>query len=233
MQMRSRWILVLGLLLGALAGCGAATVGRPPTVVVSTPAPPTPSAPAVAITTTAGTLPNAGAQVGQATAPVTMTVYTDVDCPDCVKFALDILVPLMDTAVRDGTLRMELHPVAALGQFSESAVQALVCAQDQDLMWPYYEILSGLQATKTLTDDMFYQAAAGAGLDTDTFVLCYSRGIHHNKAHDLTNAAIRRGIPEIPALVMNGTLITSSAYLEDGLPSAARLQALIDAAKEQ
>jgi protein-disulfide isomerase len=230
MQRRYRWILVTGLLLVGLSGCGAATAGPPPTIILSTPAPPTPSASA-ALTTTAGTLPNAGAHVGQTTAPVTMTVYTDVDCPDCVKFALDILVPLMDTSVRDGTLRMELHPVAALGQFSESAVQALVCAQDQDLMWPYYEILAGMQATQTLTDDMFYQAAAGTGLDTDTFVLCYSRGIHHNKAHDLTNQAMMRGIPEIPALVMNGTILTRSAYLEDGLPSAARLQALIDAAK--
>jgi protein-disulfide isomerase len=227
MLLRFRWILVLGLLLGALAGCGAATVGPPPTIIVRSPVPPTPPP------TIAGSLPNAGAQVGQATAPVTMTVYTDVDCPDCVQFALDILVPLLDTPVRDGTLRMELHPVAALGQRSESAVQALVCAQDQDRMWPYYEVLSGLQVAKTLTDDMFYQAAQGAGLDSDTFVLCYSRGVHHNKAHDLTNQAMMRGIPEIPALVMNGTIITSSAYLENGLPSVARLQALIDAAKEQ
>jgi protein-disulfide isomerase len=232
MLLRSRWILLIGLMVGALTGCGAATVGPPPTIVLRTPVPPTPSVSA-ARTTTAGTLPNVGLSVGQATAPVTMTVYTDVDCPDCVQFALDILVPLLDTSVRDGTLRMELHPVAALGQFSESAVQALVCAQDQDLMWPYYEVLSGMQASKTLTDDMFYQAAQGAGLDSDSFVLCYSRGVHHNKAHDLTNQAMMRGIPEIPALVMNGTIITSSAYLENGVPSVARLQALIDAAKEQ
>lgn len=173
-----------------------------------------------------------GLSVGLATAPVTMTVYTDVDCPDCVKFAQTILVPLLDTSVREGTLRMELHPVAALGQFSESAVQALVCAQDQDLMWPYYEVLSGLQATQALTDDTFYQAVQGAGLDMDTFVLCYSRGVHHNKAHDLTNQAMMRGIPEIPALVMNGTtILTRSAYLEQGVPAVARLQALIDAAK--
>jgi protein-disulfide isomerase len=226
-----QWILALGLLLG-LGGCGAATVGPPPTIIMSTPVPPTPSAPAATIATTSGLLPNVGLSVGLATAPVTMTVYTDVDCPDCVTFVQTILVPLLDTSVRDGTLRLELHPVAALGQFSESAVQALVCAQDQDLMWPYYEVLSGLQSTQALTDDTFYQAARGAGLDMDSFVLCYSRGVHHNKAHDLTNQAIMRGIPEIPALVMNGTtILTRSAYLEDGRPSLARLQALIDAAK--
>jgi hypothetical protein len=82
-------------------------------------------------------------------------------------------------------------------------------------------------------------ALAGCGAATEgpqptIFVLWYSRRVHHNKAHDLTNQAMMRGIPEIPALVMNGTtILTRSAYLEQGVPSLARLQALIDAAREQ
>lgn len=117
--------------------------------------------------------------VGDADAPVTLTVYEDFRCPACKMFEEDYGKSI-DELVDEGTLRVEYHPATVIDSTGEEgskvAGNAVACAQDAGGFREYHAKLFAnqpLESEDGFTVDRVLELAKGVeGLDTDEFRGC-------------------------------------------------------------
>ena len=169
-----------------------------------------------------------GSALGSASAPVTLEVWGDFQCPICARNSLDVEPSLVNSYVIPGKLRIVHHEIDILGRGDdESRVPAIgaVCANDQGLYWPYAHWVYGNQQGENqggFKRDRLVQIAAAAGLDTAKFTAC----LDSQPAADAFNATQAQGqqlgINQTPTMFLNGT-----KYV--GLKTVSDWGALIDA----
>src|SRR5689334_11286577 len=111
--------------------------------------------------------------VGASNAPVTVAIWFDYMCPACGAFEKANGTELA-RLVADGTVRLELHPIAFLDDLSSgteystrsaSAVAAVADAAP-DKVWDFHTALYGQQPSEGshgLTDQQIEEIATGAG----------------------------------------------------------------------
>jgi hypothetical protein len=85
-------------------------------------------------------VPQHGATLGSANAPITLWVYADLECPTVNTFAKTYLPAIIERWVRDGTLKLEYHSLetdtADEHTFFRQEAGALAAGR-QDKMWDY------------------------------------------------------------------------------------------------
>jgi protein-disulfide isomerase len=127
-----------------------------------------PPAPGAAPTLFSG-LPQDGATLGEPAAPATLIEYADLQCPFCAQYASDVLPSIVDRYVRSGRLKLELRPLAFIGEDSVRAARVAAAAALQDRMWPFTEYVFANQGAENSgwVTDAFLREATGAvpGLD--------------------------------------------------------------------
>lgn len=79
--------------------------------------------------------------IGEVDAPVVMSMFSDFDCPFCVKFATETEAQLIDEYVRDGKLRIEWNDFAINGPAAVLAAEAGRAAAAQDKFWEFQTAL--------------------------------------------------------------------------------------------
>jgi protein-disulfide isomerase len=84
-------------------------------------------------------IPQDGVSLGDPDAPATLIEFADLQCPFCAEFATEELPGVIDSYVRDGSLRLELRLLAFIGPDSERARQVAHAAALQDRMWGFTE----------------------------------------------------------------------------------------------
>lgn len=169
----------------------------------------------------------AGEVLGAATAPVTMELYSDFQCPACKLFVTGQLKALTDEFVRPGTLRIEARDIAFLGRGSrdesiELAVGA-ACAAEQDRYWQFHDLVFWNQGRENRGDhdEAFIGRVAGqAMLDRAAFDACMQRGDLRAQVQAQTSRAFSAGIQSTPTLVVNGQAVV-------GVPEYSQLATLI------
>lgn len=117
-------------------------------------------------------LPQEGAFLGDADAPVTVTEYVDLRCPACARYAIDQLPLLIDSQVRPGRIRLERRVWPILGPDSESAAIAASAALAQNRLWDYTEVWFANQQPEDndyVDDEFVLDVAREAGLDVSRF----------------------------------------------------------------
>lgn len=116
-------------------------------------------------------IPQDGAFLGDAKAPVEVVEYADLQCPYCRTFALDTLPQLIDEYVRPGKLRLEFRGLAFIGQDSLEALRAVLAAGRQDRLWNVMDLLyagQGQENSGWVTTDLLRSVGeAVPGLDVD------------------------------------------------------------------
>ena len=156
--------------------------------------------------TTAG-VTTEGRALGPADAPVTIVEYSDYACPHCRNFHVETASQLEETYIADGTVRLEMQPVAYLGNPSMFAANAALCAQDQEQFWPYHDRL--FQALGEFGNSAFdasrlKEYAAELDLDQEQFNQCVDGNQHIDTVRDITNEAQSRGVTGTPTFFING-----------------------------
>lgn len=158
--------------------------------------------------------------LGNANAPVKLTVYEDFRCSECKAFE-DTFQPAYKQLVKDGTLELLIHPVTLIDanvagtSGSLHAGNAAACAQDAGKFEDYHDILFTNQPAET-TDSfssdttLITLAKQVQGLDTKTFESCvtshkYFDWVKQNYA-DLNK--ITDNQPATPTIYANGTKFT-------------------------
>jgi protein-disulfide isomerase len=86
-------------------------------------------------------LPQRGARVGRASAPVSITEYADLQCPFCAELATETLPAIVDRWVRPGTVRMTFRTFEVIGQDSVTGARGAQAAALQSKLWPFVDLV--------------------------------------------------------------------------------------------
>jgi protein-disulfide isomerase len=102
------------------------------------------------------------ATLGSDDAPVTVTVFNDLQCTDCADFQLEQVDPLIDEYVRTDEVRFELRHFAISGHDTVRAAYAATAAGEQGRQWQYADLFlrnQDLAADEGVTDELLRELA--------------------------------------------------------------------------
>jgi protein-disulfide isomerase len=82
-----------------------------------------------------------GDTLGEASAPVTLTVFEDPQCPFCRQWNIDTLPTVVDNYVRTGRIKVVYRGVIVIGENSLVGLAAEYAAGQQNKLWQMTEAL--------------------------------------------------------------------------------------------
>ncbi len=166
-----------------------------------------------------------GQTLGSATAPVTLDMWGDFQCPACAKFVNTVEPELIDRYVSPGLIKFRFNDYTFIGPESFDAAVAAACAADQDKFWGYDGYLyanQGLENAGIFSKDFLAAVADSVGLDRKAYDTCVADPAKLDAVKASTAAGSKIGVTQTPSLSINGTVLTFTTYAE--------LYAQIDAA---
>ena len=172
---------------------------------------------------------------GDADAPITITEYSDFQCPYCKRFADQTERQLIDAYVTTGKVRFVYRSFGSfIGPESGAAAEATYCAGDQEKFWEFHDFLFANHTGENVGDyaNRKLEAMAEAlGLDMNAFTSCLSSGKYSDQVLQDGKDGIAAGIKATPSFVLtyevNGE--TKTRVIEGAQPFA-QFQAEIEAA---
>ena len=175
-------------------------------------------------------------ELGSSSAPVTLEVYGDFQCPICAKESLDVEPAIVRMYVVPGKLRIIHHDIAILGRptltdpanESRIAASGAVCATGQGKYWDYAHWIFNNQVAENggeFTTSRVTAIATKAGLDTTSFSSCLGAASTTGAVDAITAKAAGMGINSTPTMFINGVQAGAAGY-----KTADQLSVLIDAA---
>jgi len=204
-------VIAIAFATGVLGGKGAAhgaNLNEPPTSYVG--------------------VPVSGTTVGSASAPVTIEIFSDFQCPACKLFITTELPSLLSDYVRPGLVKIESKDIDVIdrGGSTESIelATAAACAADQGKYWPFHDLVFWNQGRENKGDHnaaFIENIAATAGLDMTAFKTCDARQDLRQAIGKATDDAAAAGIAATPTLRINGVAAK-------GVPQYADLKAYLD-----
>jgi len=151
------------------------------------------------------------AQLGNPSAPVTVEITSDFQCPICGRFTHEDLPRLIEDFVRPGIVHLVVHDVEFLdrGDSTESleAATAAGCAGEQGRYWEFHDWLFANQSGENEGAFARPRLDAIAGqveLDKPAFDACMAGSTEREKVKANTSAAVAAGITATPTFVING-----------------------------
>jgi protein-disulfide isomerase len=185
------------------------------------------SAKAMVIPTSASA--NGSLTVGKADAPVRLEVYLDYLCPYCGRFER-ANGGEMNRLIADGTVRLELHPLAFLDRMSDGSrystrtANAIVTVADRapDRLLAFNQALFVHQpeeGSQGLTNDEIANLAVTAGVPQDVVNLL-SDGTYEPWIATATDAAFKGGVTGTPTVKINGVPFKGDLYTVGPLTQA-------------
>ena len=166
-------------------------------------------------------VPLSGRAIGAATAPVTLEVYEDFQCPACRQWTATVLPGLVQQEVAAGKLRIVARDMAFIGAESTLAARAAWGAEQQGRFWDYDVGLYRMQGAENsgiYTEASLTKLATDLGLNLTTFQRDLAGSASLTAVQDSGNAAKKLGINSTPTVLLNGKRQADSSL--DGLRSA-------------
>jgi protein-disulfide isomerase len=151
---------------------------------------------------------------GDRSAPVTLTLYEDFQCPVCRQVEA-IIGPTVDRYVENGTVRVEYRPIAFLDaasttEYSSRALNAAACVLDErgtDAFVRMHDLLFADQppeGTDGLSDAQLTALAARAGAGRETVAGCIDDQRFASWAAAATEQASKDGVNATPTILVDG-----------------------------
>jgi protein-disulfide isomerase len=152
---------------------------------------------------------------GAKSAPVTLTIYEDFQCPAC-RATEAYLRPTLDRLVENSQVRIEYHPIAFLDSasttdYSSRALGAAACVLDRTGDEAYLRMHDLLylnqppEGSAGLTDDQLADLAQQAGADRAAVAACMDQGTFAGWVQAATEQASQDGVSATPTILVNGT----------------------------
>lgn len=172
---------------------------------------------------------------GNPDAPITITEYSDYQCPYCKRFSDDTERQLVETYVASGQVYFIYRSFGLfIGPESQDAAEAAYCAGEQEKFWEYHDILFANHTGENVGDyvNRKLQAFAEAlSLNMDAFNSCLNSGKYEERVTqdgiDGTTAGIKVTPSFLFSYVVNGE--TKTKIIEGAQPFSV-FQAEIEAA---
>jgi protein-disulfide isomerase len=145
-------------------------------------------------------VPQSGETLGKASAPLTLTVFEDPQCPFCRQWNIDTLPTVVQNYVRTGRIKIVYRGVVVIGGNSLVGLAAIYAAAEQNKLWQMVEALYERQGDEN------------SGWITVPVVRAAAREIGLNPAKIATamrspavTSAIRQSVNEAQSLGINAT----------------------------
>ncbi len=188
--------------------------------------PRTPGADIVAAPALPAGIATDGMTMGAADAPVHIVEWGDYQCPACGILARSIEPQLVSEYIAPGKASFEFRNFAFLGEESQRAASAAVCAAQQDAFWPFHDTLYANQHGENqgaFSDERLRAMAEKLGLEMAAFNTCLDDPATANTVAASTASGRDQGVNATPWLTVNGTRV-------ENWQDWAALSAAIDAA---
>jgi protein-disulfide isomerase len=163
---RNRLLLLAGALGAAVVVAVAlilvATHGHSNTAATTTAAT---TAPAVTGSPLAG-VPQRGDTLGRASAPATITVFEDPQCPFCRQWDVDTLPTVIAEYVKPGRVKLVYRGIEVIGPNSVPGLRAIYAAARQNKLWTLVDALyqrQGAENSGWITPAAIRAAARASG----------------------------------------------------------------------
>lgn len=167
--------------------------------------------------------------LGSSTAPLTLVLYADFQCPFCGKFFNDTEEALNNTYVKDGKLAIVYRDFSFLGPESIKAAEAARCAADQGKFWQYHDYLFTHQQGENqghFSNANLESFAQTLGLDTTAFNTCLNSDKYAKAVADSTQEGSTIGVQGTP----KGFIMKDGKVLDtiDGYEPLSQVSAMLD-----
>jgi protein-disulfide isomerase len=150
--------------------------------------------------------------LGPQNAPITIVEFSDFECPYCVRFSRDTLVPLLETYPQQIRFVYRDFPLVNIHPNARPAAEAAQCAFAQGRFWEFHNGI--FQNQSRMGEALYLELAAELGLDQAEFEQCVnSRRFADEVAADM-NAARELGITGTPTFFINGRPLVGSQPLQ-------------------
>lgn len=184
----------------------------------------------VAGTGVGGSTADYGFVVGKASAPASMVIYEDFQCPICKSFE-ELDGDTIEKYVDDGTLKVEYRPISFLDRMSSTnystrSLNAAACVSDATDITTFKKFHDFLYANQPpeqsagLTDDQLIDYAKQAGASSPAVASCIKDQTFEDWTGSATDAASKAGISGTPTVKLNGEDIAGSISSVDTLSQA-------------
>jgi protein-disulfide isomerase len=147
---------------------------------------------------------------GDPNAPITITEYSDFQCPYCKRFSDETEKQLVDAYVASGKVRFVYRSFGLfVGPESQAAAEAAYCAGDQNKYWEFHDILFANHTGENVGDytNRKLQAFAEAlGLNMTAFKSCLDSGKYAERVTQDGVDGVAAGVEATPSFVLSYTV---------------------------
>jgi protein-disulfide isomerase len=159
--------------------------------------------------------------IGSETAPITIILFSDFECPFCGQFARDQYPAFKERFIDTGKVRFSYKhfPLEQIHERAMPAAIAAYCAHEQQEFWEYHDLLYADQ--DKLDDASLRRYAQEAGLDVALFDVCVANPTTRKLVLQDKDLGIQSGVTGTPTFFIDGRQVT-------GYRTADELAALIE-----
>lgn len=156
--------------------------------------------------------------LGDPSAPVRMTIFSDFQCHFCKKFSMEIKPLIIEEYVKTGKVKMIFRDFAFLSKESDWAAEAAHCANEEDRYWDYIEKLHAVQQghdASAFNRDILKKLAQDSGLNMDQFNQCFDSSKYAQKVKNSFEEGVKMGVKGTPTVFVNNQIIDGFHPLDD------------------
>lgn len=173
-------------------------------------------------------IPQLGERLGEDDAPITLTLFTDVQSPQCADYQAEVVDPLIEDMVRTGDAQMIFKNFSLGAKEVTLGGIGVEAAADQDHGWQYAEMFmrNQDQVPSTGVDQDFLDEVAGntPRLDTDAWEQADADPASEDAANADADLAVQLRLEADVAVYVQGP--NGSELLQEG-PSREEIDAAI------
>jgi protein-disulfide isomerase len=149
-----------------------------------------------------------GAYLGPPDAPVTITVFNDIQCKSCAEYEIDTVDPLVEEYARTGEARLEFRHFSLAPNDTTLAAIASEAAGVQDRQWQYLDtFVRNIDelAERPLDEEILREVAeAVPNLEVDQWEQDYEDPASEERVREDAMLAAELRLTAEPAIVVSG-----------------------------
>lgn len=153
-----------------------------------------------------------GYTMGDSTAPVEVTEYSDFECPFCAQFATVQMPTIREQLVTTGKVRWRYRDFPIPGhQYGRFAAHAAQCAGEQGKFWEMHDqLFYHHQWAQTGKDPsrLFRDFARDAGVDLTRYDACMTSGRYASRIEFSRQEGLGKLVDGTPTFYINGKKFT-------------------------
>ena len=156
-----------------------------------------------------------GSALGPVDAPALIEVFSDFQCPNCLSFAQNVEQRLIETYGSGGQVRIDYKHFIVIdgnvgGSESRQSAEASECAAQQNMFWPYHEILFANhrgEGVGSFTNQRLVAMAESIGLEMTAFNECFNSNATAGVVSGDQAEGQARGVNGTPTVFINGVAV--------------------------